>query len=1678
MQGVRYTDLTNVNTALYFVDNNAPPGPGSGTPPGVNQGGISHGMTTQPPKPSSQGGAGDVPSRDVYGLANPGVPVGPTQTAEFASMALKFPINVTGDNAIAVTWSGEWPNTDSAGNKMSWTVTVKAEGTTIGSTSFVDNPAGTLGGGCNAGTNGNSGDKFYTCPVKLARNWGGTFNVHAAQRFLVDINATFTASSTLPVGLPVSPTTWTLDVFDSQNPTFLEVRAADAIKAAAWTMDIHGHAKTLFRPNKNPDFFIENRIWGYLAVRDAFGLADITNTTSSGTLLRDFQPKLHYLRNGTDEFPVPPTNLTTLDLESDASNTSSDDGRAVYRVQLNELWNFYNQNSKSPPGEYVLRSSGTMRPDDANRQAASIAVDWHFVISSESIEIVPFDDPTTTGQQHPLESQSHEVAAGATTTFLVQVLNHGDANDTMTLVPTLVSSQPTFGWSARLGGPDLTNGDQTRVGPQNSTLVTVTVSAPAAATNGQSAIFSLVATSGLDPTVKSTGFTLISTVSANVVPAAGVIIRNPNAFVRPGVDNIFQVYAWNRGTRTANVTIHLNESPLQHWNTSIFQGSVEGRAATVSSVPAGDIAPLTLKVDVDVGTTSGSQHNLTLFATQLPAFGATMQHDMVFTVKPTSTFEVKILNALSGDTRHRLEMECDSAQPLVGCNPGANPVPTDGLNGTFYRIWVTNTGDQTDTYDFTIPGDHIHESTPTGVDVRSAAWPATPGTNDFQLGYRTPKGGFSPNSVIHDVRPGQTGEIYVWVHHQRDSGKFFTDDFSFVVDVKSEATNLHQAVEALATGKDNLNGGSPHKSGVLLEPVERRPDYFASDIHPLVDLRYVDQPVVIKPVDLSGTPQYFFARVTDAADWFTYDDSNGHFSSDINLTLQISDPTHAWNVTMRPRTGEQDLKKNPWLHNVTFHNTLPTATTASGPVNFVDEELEIRVVPPPSNSTHHVLAGDKLAFTLNAKQSEGEGATGSGTASLAFEALVASLANVSIYSSEKNEPVHAGQATAFSVTIANNASASTLAHFTAKVDQATTDPNLWGVSPTVSDLSLAAYENRTLALIVNAPSSASPGQQAVINATIQYRRDPTDPNSELVNRTLDLVAEVKAPGKLKLTAVPSTQAVAPGGTANFTLALDNLDTKSIAWQSNATRLENWTQSLSPLSGTLAAGATTHLAYVLSAPTTVIRDRSYATVIKVTEPGNPDDFDIVAVTVNIIGGAPRPIVQALLSSATVDRDGLVKFPISISNLGNTQGNFPLEPRVDQPGWIAGVETTAGHNVTSVIVDPNQLVTVNLTVHAPLTVAEGTIASVSLRAVNDPVSPTSESDVTVRALIHDYGVSVQAIPTRADLEPGLGKDFVARVTNLGNDNDSVNLSMDFEGLAGWTADFGTTAVRLFPGQASDVHFSMRTPITPLPTPRDYTTNLLAASLGAANVGLAKNATTPLVVTVLNYRTFDVDGDGFVELAIDVNKRASDGFEQFAEIHSEGVQTRLVDSLSGQADGRTDFLLEVPTNGAYTGVANVYFDPDALFTYKIEFTPDYTGDSTPDYLLDTDNNGLIDHAYDIVTKTLSAVTVIHAFGGTASQYLIDTNNDGRPDKYYDPAKNLVTKTIPAPDKGPNVLGLDTVGDGKPHKYYDIQTGQITNAGITNLADFAKQYWYFFALFVVVVVLAAVVISRRRKA
>lgn len=1486
----------------------------------------------------------------------------------------------------------------------------------------------------------------YSIFLPLLDN-AGSKTILANRTLQLVVSAQARADVTDPTNAVIDAPTWEI----ADTGTRLEMMSTNALRSATWVADERSDVKDLFRPLPK-EAAAGSRIAGFFALQSALGKDDARTAGA---------PRFSLVLDGTP-VEIGAGGATSLDGFRNVTASQDSSGTSVWSTPVGTI-----DYRGLAPGEYSLRVAAT------HHQGASVGVGVERLVrlTSQSVSLKPYADDAAGF----LESQAHSVQPGGSTTYVLVLNNTGSANDTFEI--TLAAPNGAVGWSAAVGGPGV-EARRVTLAPGQEKLVTVTVSAPFNAPLQSQAIHLVNATSVLDPAARSLDLTLVSTASDEVRRDLGVIVLERDLVLDPGVPQSYAVYVWNRGTRPQNVSLDTDEVEVQDWKVDLLSGATPVDRLTLANVPPGGVAEATLRVQGPVSSTF-TRHEVTLNATSLDANGISVEKLLAFSLSSPSGVRIQVLDKI-GSAGHIAEVSGNATLNTVRCaQPSDDTCDDDGVDGLWYRVWVTNTGKGAE--GFTLSADSYawaaDDLCGTESDEDEAFRPRQLG-DGLAFYFRTPTGSFTgPVTAVPELKAGETAEVYLWRPVVRDvdlcpddprDGDGRSDDFfSLVIQAQGATTGAlaRYGLDAVARNEDDA---ANRQSVVLLEPVERDENYVTK---PVVDVSRAGRTSIVGGIR-PGENTTYYVRVTNGASWSTYlDDRGRRVSPDIRVWADGVAVDEGWNVSIRPVRDTRDETVHPfvkefWLHNDDRNNGRREA--------FIDDEIEV-VVRAPAVANGTALAGAQDQFTLNA------GINGTASVSLEIKTVVTEFADVKLETPEPTLFAHAGEPAPYLAYVLNNGSAATSVTLRASIvpEESSNNGVGWRVEPSSVTFPLAAFKNRTVALLVTPPPGSPAGARGVVNVTAEYAEAPSLDPSVTKNDTKRITTDVVARDALRLTPGPSQATVGPGGFANFTMTVKNEASgqRAVQFQATTTPIPNWTVTLSPSSGILQAGESRTLVLLMRAPTDVVNQSRFSNVVRVEEVDAANNFDAAAFTVDILGGKAIPSISVPLQQKTVDRAGEQTFEVLVSNVGTTKGRFPLAARSADPAWVVGIRDAAGNNVTSVELEPNQLTTLNVTVRAPFAVPERTLVPIEVTAASQDL--TQAAKATMQALIHDYGVQLRVTPSQVDAMPGVPLELTLKLRNTGNDNDTLNVTSllrDVQELRDWSVDFSADEVLLGPGQEADVRATVRMPTSPLPAARSYTLRFLTASQGGADVSILRNETALATIVIPSYRSLDVDRDGSLEVAVDVDRRSSNGYEVFREISPDGVQSVVVaDSV---LDGKTRFFLDVPGDRSYDGVADVWFDPESVYAYRIEHSPDLNDDGTPDYLLDTDRDGKVDRGFDSVTERYWTATEVKIFGDSRVQYLVDTRGDGKFDRFYDPERDVVTRTEQATKIGPKVVGVDTDDDGEVDRYYDVEAERATAASVGNFADFTKKYYYFFIAFALVALVSvALLVMRMRR-
>ncbi len=1613
-----------------------------------------------------------------------------------------------------------------ASTDLTWNVIIRGTGTTgiIGRTTFDQG---------NSSSSDIAGPSRQTVSAIVPVSGPDGKAVIKKDTFLIiEIFATNTIANVPGVGDVGNGATWSL-YYNTDEPgddqdarkARLIMTTEDAIKTATWTEREarDSPSQTAFKrilPQNilKKEDWKKNNVTLWFAAKSGFGMTTPISI-SDRSMVNDFkgwsgadtvngrpakpQATLYY-----DNTSLVLYGETSAKLVGDATRTQAGNGISVWRSEHTKDRGVFNITSEltAPAGRYSFDVTVPLRTGDMVQTQVPTSPRV-FLVTDSQIVLEPYDDPATVQID---ETASHLMESGKTTTFVLSLQNTGSSTDTITLTTTPLREDGGKSWQPFVKGPRLIDGNKVTLRSGERTLVTFTVQAPEVG-NGASSLYLLTAKSGLDPDTQSE-VVVTSTVSTNPDSAkydVGLIALNTSIFARPAQEGNQTVYIWNRGTRTMNVTGGIDQTPDPAWSNATFKLADQRRdTKVVYSVAAGDIRAV--EVGITPGRTLGAKANYKFDVNASnPRAPAVAQKTIFVEVKVAYTFHLEVLRN-RGDAPRVLERYTSNIEGFSGdslTNRNTKEYK-DNLSGTWVRIWVVNDGDVSQNFEATVNSE-------AASGLAGNVW----GSPTF--GTKSLDGRFQPATgntvVLNDVPARQAGEFYIWLP-LRDTEQSIDDPTLELVSrlnvkVESRTTKQTRFTTIDFNGANDNTRGGVRAAEVFMEPVARIHDPangFSYDTRHLVDLstraEYLKGKNELEKITTLGGTATYRLRVTHGGSWGSFEPSPPGTQRDFvssNATLELRNPYRdlGWIAEMR----FVDDPSGKWSSNLIMDNT--RAVSSGVPKNgdtadavsptrqaWIDREVEVRVRAPSGEDQGRLVSGDLALVSLVMEiKSPGSERYPGDYEEFKFKTRIVGQPDLKIEpctsvgcGADKNSMfLHAGTNGHWIINASNNGGREGV--FTLESKIVTSTGGSWGSpQPTKQVFNLTAHENRTLALSIRAPPGANAGDSAEVNVTASYVTVPGNLDT-LVRKSIRLVAEVKEKGKVEITVDRNTTDIRPLERQSFTIQIKNTGPATSEFDLTTTLLPNWTRTISPKKISLQSGEVGAAALLVQAPGDIVRGREYELVMRITDRNDEANFVTEVFRFVTTGGEARPRIVVDQPNVIVNRTEIRKVEVGLQNTGNVEGRFALEVvtsfRSGEQPWKAWVVDEFGENVTDtngdgypdILVKPKERRNVNVTINAPYSVPEGTVKTVTLRALTPDLRSSVEANL--KATIHDYGVEIRFPDGRntIDIVPGFSGSIPVRIRNIGNANDTANLSLDVNRNLGWTYQFSQERIFLTPDSWGQVQLIVSSPARPLPTPRQTLMVVYAGSVGGAPVNFTKLVNLPVFVNVLDYRVADVDGDGQREIAVDLDKNRANGFEVYREVYEEGLRSQGIEKLKGRFDQRTKHLIDVEdATGAFDGIGDYYWDPDDSTQTPVANVMDFDRDGTLDYFLDLDGNSRVDVLYNTVTGQYLDVLGRDFEGNGRQQYLIDEDGDGIYDKYANPDENVVTRV--SLETGER-YGIDTTNDGKVNRYYDPRTGSVVPQSLEDFGDFAKRYWYFFAAFALVVGLFLVVVVRRRR-
>jgi|GEM_PF-5434689 len=388
----------------------------------------------------------------------------------------------------------------------------------------------------------------------------------------------------------------------------------------------------------------------------------------------------------------------------------------------------------------------------------------------------------------------------------------------------------------------------------------------------------------------------------------------------------------------------------------------------------------------------------------------------------------------------------------------------------------------------------------------------------------------------------------------------------------------------------------------------------------------------------------------------------------------------------------------------------------------------------------------------------------------------------------------------------------------------------------------------TLAQGATVEASASWKPATLGGHTITVKLDPDSNITEITkgnNQASKNVNVVQLNYSFSLTTTVVAKDIKPGETAQYTFSVKNTGKKQDTVGLIVTPPpETWTANTDKSSLSLASGSTQQVLLSVMAPAGT-RAGTYGNVtVQATSQGDNTYKQFATYTTKVLQVAG---VNLTLKTVTADMGGnpsaSVPYEFIVENRGNAPDTFTLSVET-QKQWTT---TIVGSSTTGEL-QPGAKKTVSVQTTVPSTALANDKEAVTFKAKSAfDTNYERESTVLVTCL-HVYDLSASASPITSEVAPGESATFTISVSNDGNGDETVNLTVKGspEIPQDWTVTYDAkTTVKA--GKQKDVLVTILAPKTALA--QDYT--LTFELVGGSGDKLDK----PITLTVKQIYDFDI-------------------------------------------------------------------------------------------------------------------------------------------------------------------------------------------------------------------------------
>jgi uncharacterized membrane protein len=458
---------------------------------------------------------------------------------------------------------------------------------------------------------------------------------------------------------------------------------------------------------------------------------------------------------------------------------------------------------------------------------------------------------------------------------------------------------------------------------------------------------------------------------------------------------------------------------------------------------------------------------------------------------------------------------------------------------------------------------------------------------------------------------------------------------------------------------------------------------------------------------------------------------------------------------------------------------------------------------------------------------------------LSDESEAVTSISLSIQGSD-TQSVNPGSSATFKINVTNLLTTTTLTVNLTK----SAAPTHWTAQLSQTQISVGALTTKSVTLTVGVPSNASAdpvGKQITVTAT------PDFGDSEQITTT----TKVAQTFGIQTSTTTSSKHTVGGSGVTFTMKVNNTgngqDTVSIT---HSGQPGSWT--VTHVSAVTIPALSAKDVTISVFPPASATSGTYQTTIKATSSdGTSNDQTTFVIIIDSVYGLT-------LSSTDVSKYVTPKiaayYNLSVTNTGNTADNAVISIPNPPSGW------TVLPTSNPIALAPNETKAFQILVTAPSSALAGTQFQIQINATSNGNGSIVRS-LSINAVVNQvYDPLVTPLANSKLVAPGGSVTFKINVTNQGNGNDTVDMSLfGVPGGQGWVFNFNPASVTLIPGQTKSVDLTFT-----IGTSAAFGDNMITVK--GTSHGTTTMGTTTIIVSVSQYYDLSLVPEGAATKRVD--------------------------------------------------------------------------------------------------------------------------------------------------------------------------------------------------------------------